>query len=148
MNLSIIITTYNLPNSLLSTLIIFSSNHLDNFSMLNALIIMSYPIWELFFTVLRRFYFSSEITKPDNLHLHTIIHANIKRLNFIQNSGINNNGLSAIIINLIALLPSVSFLIYKYDYDLEDKETITVFIFCIILYTILYLISMGGLFIG
>ncbi len=126
--------------SLLSTLIIFSSNHLDNFSMLNALIIMSYPIWELFFTVLRRFYFSSGITKPDNLHLHTIIHANIKRLNFIKNSGINNNGLSAIIINLIALLPSVSFLIYKYDYDLESKETITFFIFCIILYTTLYLI--------
>jgi len=126
--------------SLLSTLLIFISNHLDNFSMLNALIIMSYPIWELLFTVLRRLYFSSKITKPDNLHLHTIIHANIKRLNLIKIIGINNNAFSAIIINLIALLPSIIFLIYKFGYNLEDRETIIFLILCNILYTILYLI--------
>jgi len=126
--------------SLLSTLLIFISNHLDNFSMLNALIIMSYPIWELLFTILRRLYFSSKITKPDNLHLHTIIHANIKRLNLIKIIGINNNAFSAIIINLIALLPSIIFLIYKFGYNLEDRETIIFLILCNILYTILYLI--------
>ena len=126
--------------SLLSTLLIFISNHLDNFSMLNALIIMSYPIWELLFTILRRLYFSSKITKPDNLHLHTIIHANIKRLNLIKIIGINNNAFSAIIINLIALLPSIIFLIYKFGYNLEDRETIIFLILFNILYTILYLI--------
>ena len=126
--------------SLMSTLLIFSSNNLDHFSMLNALIIMSYPIWELLFTILRRLYSSSKITKPDKLHLHTILHVKIKRLNIINKFDVNNNAFSAIIVNLIALLPSISFLIYKYDHKLEDTETISFFIFYFILYSILYLI--------
>ena len=124
----------------LSTLLIFISNDLNNFSMLNALVIMSYPVWELMFTVFRRVFSSSQITEPDNLHLHTIIHSYIKRVNWVSRYYINRNAFSAIIINLIALVPSIFFLIHKYDNDLQDQETILFFIFCFISYTILYLI--------
>ena len=40
--------------ALLSTVLIYMSNSLNNFNMLNALVIMIYPIWELVFTVFRR----------------------------------------------------------------------------------------------
>ena len=126
--------------AILSTLLIYMSNSLDNFNMLNALIIMIYPIWELIFTVFRRFYLSSKITHPDNLHLHTILNANIKKINFISNYNINSNPLTGIIINLIALFPSTIFLIYKFDENLQDFESIYFFTFLFSVYTIFYLI--------
>ena len=108
--------------------------------MLNALIIMIYPIWELIFTVLRRIYFSSKITHPDNLHLHTILNANIKKINFVKNKIVDSNSLTGIIVNLIALLPSSIYLIYKFDNNLEDLESIYFFTFVFSTYTFLYLI--------
>ena len=126
--------------SILSSLLIFMSNHLSNFNMLNALVIMLYPSWELMFTVFRRVYSSSKITEPDNLHLHTIIHANIKRMNLTIKYKINSNALSGLIVNLIALLPPIIFLNYKFGDDLQDKETLLFYILCIISYTIIYLI--------
>ncbi len=124
---------------ILSTVLIYMSNNLNNFNMLNALVIMIYPIWELVFTVFRRVYISSKITHPDNLHLHTIINANIKRLDFIKNNNIDSNPLTGIIINLIALLPSITFLIYKFDDNLEDLESIYFFTILFSIYTIVYL---------
>ena len=53
---------------------------------------------------------------------------------------INSNALSGLIVNLIALLPPVIFLNYKFGDDLQDKETLLFYILCIISYTIIYLI--------
>ena len=126
--------------AILSSVLIYMSNSLNNFNMLNALVIMIYPIWELVFTVFRRFYFSSKITHPDNLHLHTILNANIKKINFISNYNINSNPLTGIIINIIALFPSTMFLIYKSDQNLQDFESIYFFMFLFSVYTSFYLI--------
>ena len=125
--------------AILSILLIYMSNNLSNFNMLNALVIMIYPIWELLFTVFRRFYISSKITHPDNLHLHTIINANIKRLDFIRNNNLDSNPITGLIINLIALLPPISFLLYKFDDNLEDLESIYFFIILFSIYSIIYL---------
>ena len=107
--------------------------------MLNALIIMIYPIWELMFTVFRRIYFSSNLTQPDNLHLHTILHANIKKMNLRKKYIINNNALTGLIINIIALLPSIIFLLFKFDSNLIDNESISFFVIIFSIYSILYL---------
>ena len=115
------------------------SNNLNNFNMLNALIIMIYPIWELMFTVFRRLYFSSNIVKPDNLHLHTILHANIKKIDLEKKRSFNKNALTGLLINVIALLPSSIFLIYKSNNTLEDRESLGFFITFFSIYTILYL---------
>ena len=125
--------------SILSTVLIYMSNEPNNFNMLNALIIMIYPVWELTFTVFRRIYFSSDVTQPDNLHLHTILHANIKKINLEKKCNVNNNALTGLIINIIALLPSIIFLIYKFDANLEDNESISFFIIIFSMYTIFYL---------
>ena len=117
------------------------SNSLNNFNMLNALVIMIYPIWELVFTVFRRFYFSSKITHPDNLHLHTILNANIKKIIIsFQIIILIATPLTGIIINIIALFPSTMFLIYKSDQNLKDTESIYFFMFLFSVYTSLYLI--------
>jgi len=125
--------------AILSTLLIYMSNTLNNFNMLNALIIMIYPIWELTFTVFRRVYFSSNLTQPDNLHLHTILHANIKRMSLRKKYIINNNALTGLIINIIALLPSIIFLFFKFDSNLIDSESISFFIIIFSIYSIFYL---------
>lgn len=125
--------------SILSTVLIYMSNEPNNFNMLNALIIMIYPVWELTFTVFRRIYFSSDVTQPDNLHLHTILHANIKKINLEKKCNVNNNALTGLIINIIALSPSIIFLIYKFDTNLEDNESISFFIIIFSMYTIFYL---------
>ena len=125
--------------AILSTLLIYMSNTLNNFNMLNALIIMIYPIWELTFTVFRRVYFSSNLTQPDNLHLHTILHANIKKMNFRKKYIINNNALTGLIINIIALLPSIIFLFFKFDSNLIDYESISFFMIIFSIYSIFYL---------
>ena len=125
--------------AVLSTLLIYMSNNLNSFNMLNALVIMVYPIWELLFTVIRRIYISTKITHPDNLHLHTILNANIKRLNFIKNNNLVSNPLTGVIINLIALFPSITFLMYKFDNHLEDLESICFFTIIFSIYTIIYL---------
>ncbi len=125
--------------AILSTLLIYMSNNLNNFNMLNALVIMIYPIWELMFTVFRRLYFSSNIVKPDNLHLHTILHANIKKIDLEKKRSFNKNALTGLLINVIALLPSSIFLIYKSNNTLEDRESLGFFITFFSIYTILYL---------
>ena len=125
--------------SILSTVLIYMSNELNNFNMLNALIIMIYPVWELTFTVFRRIYFSSNVTQPDNLHLHTILHANIKKINLEKKCNVNNNALTGLIINIIAISPSIIFLIFKFDANLEDNESISFFIIIFSMYTIFYL---------
>ncbi len=125
--------------AILSTLLIYMSNTLNNFNMLNALIIMIYPIWELIFTVFRRIYNSSNLTQPDNLHLHTILHANIKKINLPKKYIINNNALTGLIINIIALLPSIIFLFFKFDSNLKDNESISFFVIIFTIYSIFYL---------
>ena len=125
--------------AILSTILIYMSNELNNFNMLNALVLMIYPVWELVFTVFRRVYFSSNVTQPDNLHLHTILHANIKKINLAQSYNINYNALTGLIINIIALLPSIIFLIYKFDANLQDGESVIFFIIIFSMYSIFYL---------
>ena len=100
---------------------------------------MIYPIWELTFTVFRRMYFSTNLTEPDNLHLHTILHANIKKMNIRKKCIINNNALTGLIINIIALLPSMIFLFFKFDSNLIDSESISFFIIIFSVYSIFYL---------
>ena len=124
----------------LSTILIYMSNNLNYFSMLNALIIMVYPIWEIIFTISRRIYESSKLTNPDNLHLHTIINANLKKSKFVIKKKLNTNPLSAIIVNMLAIIPSFIFLIYNSEKNLNDTESVSFFILLLFLYTIIYLL--------
>lgn len=124
----------------LSTILIYMSNNLNYFSMLNALIIMAYPIWELVFTVLRRTYKSSRVTNPDNLHLHTIINANLEVSKLVKQKKLKSNPLTSVIVNSLALIPPFLFLINNYDKDLEDLESISFFVLLFTLYTIIYLL--------
>jgi UDP-GlcNAc:undecaprenyl-phosphate GlcNAc-1-phosphate transferase len=126
--------------AILATLLIYMSNNVNNFNMLNALIIMIYPIWELLFTICRRIYQSSKITHPDNLHLHTIINASLKKSDFIIKKKLNSNPLTAVIVNILAIIPSSLFLIYNFDKNLNDVESLCFFVSLLFLYTTIYLL--------
>lgn len=113
--------------------IIFFNSHLDLYSW-NAILILLYPIFEIIFTIGRRFFKKLHIFLPDNLHLHSLsyffINKKIKKSNSFCNSlcsvllspfyfygplafVIANDDLSLIFLNLIVYI-FIYIMLYKY----------------------------------
>ena len=65
-----------------------------------------YPAIENLFTITRRLFFSKEISKPDNLHLHHLLFNRIKK-NASSRSNLFINTVTGVFINMYIAIPAV-----------------------------------------
>jgi UDP-GlcNAc:undecaprenyl-phosphate/decaprenyl-phosphate GlcNAc-1-phosphate transferase len=129
-----------LIGSFLFLLLIFSGNTLEKFGFLNVAILMVYPFWEIFFTVLRRLKIRNTIISADNYHLHSLIYILLNNYNFFKRNPTVKNAVTSVCINLIALSGPILFLLLNYNKDLDDKNTLSFFLIFLLIYTIIYIL--------
>lgn len=100
----------------------------------NAVLILIYPIFELLFTVSRRFVFGKKVLSPDTFHFHSLVYKIVnEKLSFKDNL---KNSISTIMLLPLYIYGPVSFLIFN---DSFNVVLLLIFFYCLI-YSFLYFI--------
>ena len=111
----------------------FFNSHQELFSW-NAILILIYPIFELLFTISRRFINGKKVLSPDTFHIHSLIYKIVsERLSFKNNF---KNSISTIILLPLYIYGPISFLIF---HDSFNVVLLLVLSYCLI-YSFLYFI--------
>lgn len=123
--------------------LIFFSKELNGFNILNALILMNYPVWELLFTILRRTSNKISFFKADNLHMHGVVLKLINKKFQISQNLVIQNSYCSIIINLLALLPCTVMTYICFGEIITYKLVLIFFTITFVLYTLIYYSILG-----
>jgi len=96
-------------------------------------LILFYPVYEVLFTIIRRFYNRQKTTKADTSHLHQLIF-------FYYNKKLKNTKLANNLVmpTLLPIIISPLIFFYFYDFALTIIEAIFALLFMIFLYQIYY----------
>ena len=103
---------------------IFLAGRYDGVSPWYILAIFIYPVWEVVFSIIRKFSIGLSPMKPDIYHMHMLIHRQITK----------NNPLTAVFI-LIAIIPQT---IFSTVYANSSKYNMMVSLLFIVLYVVFY----------
>jgi len=100
----------------------------------NAILILIYPIFELLFTISRRFIIGKKVLSPDTFHIHSLVYKIVnKKVRFIDNL---KNSFATILLFPLYIYGPVSFLIFNDSFNIV---LILIFSYCLI-YSFLYFI--------
>ena len=120
--------------------LIFIGNKLETFNFLNTIILMSYPVWEILFTFLRRLKYQNKVIVADNFHLLHLIYKNLKNNTILKLNQTECNAITSILINIIALLGPIIFLFFQYGKEINDQLTLFFFLLFLLIYSFIYII--------
>jgi UDP-N-acetylmuramyl pentapeptide phosphotransferase/UDP-N-acetylglucosamine-1-phosphate transferase len=106
---------------------IFLAGKYDDVSPWYVLAIFIYPVWEVIFSIIRKVYIGLSPLKPDNYHMHMLLHRHVTK----------NNPLTALLI-LVAISPFMILSTIHANCSVCNIKVAVVFIVCyILLYWIL-----------
>ena len=103
---------------------IFLAGKYDDVSPWYVLAIFIYPVWEVIFSIIRKVYIGLSPLKPDNYHMHMLLHRHVTK----------NNPLTALLI-LVAISPFMIFSTIHANCSVCNIKVAVVFIVC---YVFLY----------
>lgn len=112
------------------SLLLFSND--SNIRSEIAAIIFFYPIFEVFFSILRKLYYKKNPFMPDKSHLHTLLFFYVRKK--LKNSSFSNS-ISTLIIAPLVFYPT--FLLYFFDFN-GTQNILIALLSCILLYFIYY----------
>ena len=104
----------------------FFNSHHELFSW-NAILILIYPIFELLFTVLRRYFMGKRILSPDTLHMHSIVYKIIND-KFCINGNFKNS-IATILLFPLYIFGPIFFLIFNESFNVV---LLLIFSYCLI----------------
>lgn len=108
----------------------------NNLPIFNILTLFLYPIWEISYTILRRFYNNKKIIVADNKHLHSIVHIIITKV-FQSNTSLQKNSLTTLFLLPFIVVGPITTLFLNKDPEFLVLSFIIISIFISIVYNIL-----------
>lgn len=101
-----------------------------------SLLICSYPITEVAFSIFRRKFLrdGQQATQPDAVHLHTLANKRWAKRIFPKASKTVRNGLTSPFLWCYALLPCISAIYFRHN----TSDTLLALVACVVLYLLIY----------